>query len=273
MLAFSIALLLDMPRPYWAMASVYITSNVLTGATSSKAVYRILGTLVGAAGTIVLSRTSPMRRNCLASHRAVGWALPVPVADRRHAAQLRPSCWPATLWRSSVFRSSQRHKRLLTSWCPASRKSTLGIICASVVATLRVSAQRGLRIAGHGGRLAHCCASTGHGCPQRSVAAIRSVTANACAWLPRPPNRPAYRASRLRAHHFRKCRARPAAPAATHAIAASAARIDRGPQACALDANKGASARMAGIYTSTARWLEGGGSRWTGSRCAARGAR
>lgn len=54
MLAFSIALLLDMPRPYWAMASVYITSNVLTGATTSKAVYRILGTLIGAAATIVL---------------------------------------------------------------------------------------------------------------------------------------------------------------------------------------------------------------------------
>jgi uncharacterized membrane protein YccC len=54
MLAFSIALWLDMPRPYWAMASVYITSNPLTGATRSKALYRLLGTLIGAAGTIVL---------------------------------------------------------------------------------------------------------------------------------------------------------------------------------------------------------------------------
>ncbi|WP_076860687.1 FUSC family protein [Bradyrhizobium mercantei] len=54
MLALAIALLLDMPRPYWAMASVYITSNQLTGATSSKAVYRMLGTLIGAAGTIML---------------------------------------------------------------------------------------------------------------------------------------------------------------------------------------------------------------------------
>lgn len=54
MLAFSIALWLDMPRPYWAMASVYITSNPLTGATRSKMVYRMLGTLIGAAGTIVL---------------------------------------------------------------------------------------------------------------------------------------------------------------------------------------------------------------------------
>src|ERR1700733_3098560 len=54
MLALSIALWLDMPRPYWAMASVYITSNPLTGATGSKAVYRLLGTLIGAAGAILL---------------------------------------------------------------------------------------------------------------------------------------------------------------------------------------------------------------------------
>ena len=48
------ALLLDMPRPYLAMTLVYITANRLTGATWSKAVYRILGTLIGAAGTIAL---------------------------------------------------------------------------------------------------------------------------------------------------------------------------------------------------------------------------
>lgn len=54
MLAFSIALWLGMPRPYWAMASVYITSNQLTGATWSKAAYRVMGTLIGAAGTIAL---------------------------------------------------------------------------------------------------------------------------------------------------------------------------------------------------------------------------
>lgn len=54
MLALAIALRLDMPRPYWAMASVYITSNQLSGATWSKARYRMLGTLIGAAGTIVL---------------------------------------------------------------------------------------------------------------------------------------------------------------------------------------------------------------------------
>jgi len=54
MLAYSIAIWLETPRPYWAMASVFITSNPLAGATSSKAVYRILGTLIGGVGTIVL---------------------------------------------------------------------------------------------------------------------------------------------------------------------------------------------------------------------------
>jgi uncharacterized membrane protein YccC len=54
MLAYSIAIWLETPRPFWAMASVFITSSPLSGATSSKAVYRILGTLIGGAGTMVL---------------------------------------------------------------------------------------------------------------------------------------------------------------------------------------------------------------------------
>ena len=74
MLAFSIALLLDMPRPYWAMASVYITSNLLTGATYSKAVYRILGTLIGAAGTIVLVPNLVDAPECSASQSRYGSA-------------------------------------------------------------------------------------------------------------------------------------------------------------------------------------------------------
>ena len=54
MIALVIALWIDLPRPYWAMASVYITSHPLAGATSSKAFYRLLGTMVGAAATIAM---------------------------------------------------------------------------------------------------------------------------------------------------------------------------------------------------------------------------
>ena len=53
MLALYIALALGLPRPYWAMATVYIVSHPLTGATRSKALYRVLGTLLGASASVV----------------------------------------------------------------------------------------------------------------------------------------------------------------------------------------------------------------------------
>ena len=54
MLALLAALWLDLPRPYWAMATVYITSQPLAGATSSKAFYRVLGTAVGASAAVAM---------------------------------------------------------------------------------------------------------------------------------------------------------------------------------------------------------------------------
>lgn len=52
MLALFIALSLDLPRPYWAMAAVYVVANPLAGATSSKGLYRALGTLLGASAAV-----------------------------------------------------------------------------------------------------------------------------------------------------------------------------------------------------------------------------
>ena len=54
MIALYIALLMQLPRPYWAMATVYIVSSPFVGPTSSKALYRALGTLLGAAGAVLL---------------------------------------------------------------------------------------------------------------------------------------------------------------------------------------------------------------------------
>jgi uncharacterized membrane protein YccC len=53
-LAMYIAFAADMPRPYWALASVYIASQPLSGATRSKAVYRLIGTVLGASATVAL---------------------------------------------------------------------------------------------------------------------------------------------------------------------------------------------------------------------------
>jgi uncharacterized membrane protein YccC len=52
MLALYIGLLMQLPRPYWAMATVYIVSNPFVGPTSSKALYRALGTLIGASAAV-----------------------------------------------------------------------------------------------------------------------------------------------------------------------------------------------------------------------------
>ncbi|HWT69735.1 MAG TPA: FUSC family protein [Pseudomonas sp.] len=53
MIALYIALLMQMPRPYWAMATVYIVSNPFLGPTTSKALYRAIGTFVGAAAAVL----------------------------------------------------------------------------------------------------------------------------------------------------------------------------------------------------------------------------
>jgi uncharacterized membrane protein YccC len=54
MLALYIAFYFDLPRPYWALASVYIVSNPFVGATRSKALYRVIGTVLGAVASIAL---------------------------------------------------------------------------------------------------------------------------------------------------------------------------------------------------------------------------
>lgn len=53
MMALFIALSLDLQRPYWAMAAVYVVSNPLAGATSSRGIYRALGTVLGATAAVV----------------------------------------------------------------------------------------------------------------------------------------------------------------------------------------------------------------------------
>lgn len=54
MLALWIALYMGLPRPYWAMATVYVVAHPLTGATRSKALYRVAGTVIGASAAVIL---------------------------------------------------------------------------------------------------------------------------------------------------------------------------------------------------------------------------
>ncbi len=54
MLAYYIAIRFDLPRPFWAVATVYIVAHPLSGAISSKSLYRMVGTMIGGAATLIL---------------------------------------------------------------------------------------------------------------------------------------------------------------------------------------------------------------------------
>ena len=54
MLALFVSFSLGLERPFWAMATVYITSQPLSGAVRSKAVFRLIGTIVGGSVAVLL---------------------------------------------------------------------------------------------------------------------------------------------------------------------------------------------------------------------------
>ena len=53
-LALYIAFLCDLPNPYWTITAVYIVAHPLSGALTSKAFYRLLGTAIGGMATVII---------------------------------------------------------------------------------------------------------------------------------------------------------------------------------------------------------------------------
>jgi uncharacterized membrane protein YccC len=136
MIALYIAFYFDLPRPYWAMASVYIVSNPFVGATRSKALYRVLGTLLGAGASV---------------------ALVPPFAETPYLLSALIALWTAVFVYISIStRSARNYVFLLASYSlsvialPAlanplgifdvavarTEEITLGIVCASVVGSI-----------------------------------------------------------------------------------------------------------------------------------------
>ncbi|MGA7781824.1 MAG: FUSC family protein [Paraburkholderia sp.] len=136
MLALYIAFYFDLPRPYWAMASVYIVSNPFVGATRSKALYRVLGTLLGAGASV---------------------ALVPPFAESPYLLSALIALWTTVFVYISIStRSARNYVFLLASYSlsvialPAlanplsifdvavarTEEITLGIVCANVVGSI-----------------------------------------------------------------------------------------------------------------------------------------
>jgi uncharacterized membrane protein YccC len=258
MLAFSIALLLDMPRPYWAMASVYITSNQFTGATRSKAVYRIVGTLIGAAGTIVLVPNLANAPELLSLGIAlwVGIFLYLSLIDgtpRSYVFML--AGYTVALLAFPVVPTPQSTFDIVVARV---QEITLGIICASVVATLvlprsvasAISAQADAWLTG--ARRLGMDVLTGRGSNQERdnerirLAAVASETDQLGRHLDYEAATSANVArglQRLRQHML--------------SLLPLLGSIE--DRKLALTSHEDASARVAGISTRTARWLEAGG--------------
>lgn len=90
MLALYISLSLGLDRPYWAMLTVFVTSQPLAGAVRSKALYRLIGTAVGAAATVLLvgSLSGSPELLSLALALWVGGCLFLSLLDRRPTSYL-----------------------------------------------------------------------------------------------------------------------------------------------------------------------------------------
>jgi len=54
LLALYIAMYFGLPRPFWAMMTCYIVANPFSGPVRSKAVFRVIGTILGSIATILL---------------------------------------------------------------------------------------------------------------------------------------------------------------------------------------------------------------------------
>src|SRR3569833_2954809 len=136
MLALLIALAIDLPRPYWAMATVYITSQPLAGATSSKAFFRVVGTLVGATITVVMvpNLINAPELLCLAIALWVGLCLYLSLLDGT------PRSYVFMLGGYSValigFPSVAEPASIFDTALARVEEISLGIICASLVSTV-----------------------------------------------------------------------------------------------------------------------------------------
>lgn len=135
-LALYLAMWFDLARPYWALTTVFITSQVLAGATRSKALYRVLGTLLGAAASVVLvpnlANSPELLTFAIAAWVATGLYLSlldrtprgyVPMLAGYTAAIIGfPTVdAPGTIFEVAVARVEE---------------ITLGILCASIVSSL-----------------------------------------------------------------------------------------------------------------------------------------
>ena len=134
--ALGIALLDGQAMPFWAMTTVFITSNPISAATRSKAVYRGLGTIIGAGVAVALVPLLvdwPLMLS-LALALWVGGCLAVSLLDRSPRSYvLMLAGYTATI---IGFPSVNRPEAIFDVAAARVTEILLGITCATVVHSL-----------------------------------------------------------------------------------------------------------------------------------------
>ena len=136
MLALWIGFSLGLPRPYWAMLTVYITAQPLTGALRSKALYRVLGTAGGGAAAVAIVPTfvnAPVLLS-LAMAAWVGFCLYLSLLDRTPRAYVFMLAGYTTA--IIGFPSVNSPAAIFDAALARVEEITLGIVCATVVHTI-----------------------------------------------------------------------------------------------------------------------------------------
>jgi len=136
MLALYISMSIDLQRPYWAMMTVYIVSQPMAAAVRSKAVYRLIGTLTGAAVAVLLVPLlidAPVLL-CLALALWVGLCLTISMLDRspRSYVMMLAGYTAAIIG----FGSVNQPLEIFALATARSEEIIIGIVCATVLHSL-----------------------------------------------------------------------------------------------------------------------------------------
>ncbi|MDR3457340.1 MAG: FUSC family protein [Verrucomicrobiae bacterium] len=133
MLALWIACEFGLAKPYWAMATVYIVSQPLSGAVTSKALYRVGGTFLGALITLVLvpKLVNAPALLCLALALWVGFCLFISLLDRTPRSYL----FMLAGYTAAIigFAGVNNPELIFDTASSRVQEITLGIVCAAVV--------------------------------------------------------------------------------------------------------------------------------------------
>lgn len=136
MLAIYLAFRLGLQRPYWAMLTVYLTAQPFAGAVRSRAIYRFLGTLLGACAALTLV-PALVDQPALLSVAVTAWAglcLYISLQDRtpRSYVFLLAGYTATTV----AFSSVNAPAMVLDTALSRVEEILLGISCATLVHTL-----------------------------------------------------------------------------------------------------------------------------------------